>query len=315
MKLVRTFHPVGHGAFCTERFYDARNNNIANIVYDCGTKTNIGNLLTHINKEFTPADTINAVFISHFHEDHINGLFGASSVANRVLLGNLTNDNPFRDAETIFVENDYTLPLSPSTHNHPLWEYRAYRLPNYSPTFSHRYTQLIQALQSDPLFSSVFNNGNLNCRSLYRLLASAQNINILKNILKSNHIRLDNNSFNMIVSSQRTRHFALPFPSYFGCLYTGDAELKSRKRMTSLQSRFTMNKWNYHIIQVPHHGANKNNHNRALYDKWQLCIISAKKHDLHHPNTQVIADIINKNCLPKIVTEDPRTMAQLTYII
>ena len=36
MKLVRTFHPVGHGAFYTERFYDEHDQNIANIVFDCG---------------------------------------------------------------------------------------------------------------------------------------------------------------------------------------------------------------------------------------------------------------------------------------
>ena len=39
MKLIRTFHPVGHGAFYTERFYDENVNNIANVVYDCGSKT------------------------------------------------------------------------------------------------------------------------------------------------------------------------------------------------------------------------------------------------------------------------------------
>ena len=35
MKLIRTFHAVGHGAFYTERFYE-KEINIANIVFDCG---------------------------------------------------------------------------------------------------------------------------------------------------------------------------------------------------------------------------------------------------------------------------------------
>ena len=36
MRLERTFHPVGHGAFYTERFYDDDGQNIANVVFDCG---------------------------------------------------------------------------------------------------------------------------------------------------------------------------------------------------------------------------------------------------------------------------------------
>lgn len=35
-KMVRTFHPVGHGAFYTERFYDDNGENTANVIFDCG---------------------------------------------------------------------------------------------------------------------------------------------------------------------------------------------------------------------------------------------------------------------------------------
>ena len=51
MKLIRTFHPVGHGAFYTERFYDENGNNIANVVYDCGSKT-ISHHDAVVNSEF-----------------------------------------------------------------------------------------------------------------------------------------------------------------------------------------------------------------------------------------------------------------------
>lgn len=36
MKFVRTFHPIGHGAFYTERFYDETEQSVANYVFDCG---------------------------------------------------------------------------------------------------------------------------------------------------------------------------------------------------------------------------------------------------------------------------------------
>lgn len=81
--MKRTFHPVGHGAFYTERFYDGEEN-IANIVFDCGcfetAKTGtstaffqqqIDNTVTNI---FNANDKIDALFVSHFHQDHINGI-------------------------------------------------------------------------------------------------------------------------------------------------------------------------------------------------------------------------------------------------
>lgn len=81
--MKRTFHPVGHGAFYTERFYDGEEN-IANIVFDCGcfetaktgTSTTffqqqIDNIVTSF---FNAGDKINALFVSHFHQDHINGI-------------------------------------------------------------------------------------------------------------------------------------------------------------------------------------------------------------------------------------------------
>lgn len=35
-KIIRTFHPIGQGAFYSERFYDFHGDNCLNIVYDCG---------------------------------------------------------------------------------------------------------------------------------------------------------------------------------------------------------------------------------------------------------------------------------------
>lgn len=77
--MKRTFHPVGHGAFYTERFYDG-DDNIANIVFDCGCyevgkegqyKKRIEN---SIKAEFHKGVKIDALFISHFHQDHILGV-------------------------------------------------------------------------------------------------------------------------------------------------------------------------------------------------------------------------------------------------
>lgn len=348
MKLVRTFHPVGHGAFYTERFYDETSNvpqNVANFVYDCGTQTKGCNLPQMIDNEFVPTDTIDAIFVSHFHDDHVSGVinlchrchvrrivvpflpddykvwtmlynamkFGANSVANQIIAGIFIQDNPLGDVEIVRIEEDYILPIIYLHQNNPLWEYRAYRLPNYSPTFTTRYNQLVSALQLDPLFNQIFVNGNIDYRLLYNLLSNNPNILILKSIILRAHIKLEDNSFNMIVSSQRTYPHGAYLPSYLGRLYTGDAELKSVKRFNALQLKFNLDRWNYHVIQIPHHGAYKKNHNTDLYEKAQICIVSARKNDKKHPHINVINDIFRKFCFPKIVTEDLRTYFQLTY--
>lgn len=76
--LKRTIWPVGHGAFYTEQFFDENNNPIWTAVYDCGSEQ--PNMLEHAIDEMFPKLSggrkhyINALFISHFHSDHVNGL-------------------------------------------------------------------------------------------------------------------------------------------------------------------------------------------------------------------------------------------------
>ena len=74
MEVTRTFHPVGQGAFYTERFYTG--NGAFTIVYDCGSETlKKGKTLeTRIRSTFPEGTEIDVLFISHFHDDHINGL-------------------------------------------------------------------------------------------------------------------------------------------------------------------------------------------------------------------------------------------------
>ncbi|MDR0231383.1 MAG: MBL fold metallo-hydrolase [Dysgonamonadaceae bacterium] len=73
MGLIRTFHPIGQGAFYTERH--TFNNNVFTIVYDCGSKTlSESEMERKISSTFRKNEKIDILFISHFHEDHVNGL-------------------------------------------------------------------------------------------------------------------------------------------------------------------------------------------------------------------------------------------------
>ncbi|WP_369582293.1 hypothetical protein [Kingella oralis] len=94
LKLVRTFHPVGQGAFYSERFY-LNDNNIANIVYDCGSDTckkTHPKIKSEIEK--LKDSNIDILFISHFDEDHINLIHELKSCVkeiNKVVMPLLDN--------------------------------------------------------------------------------------------------------------------------------------------------------------------------------------------------------------------------------
>lgn len=107
MRLERTFHPVGHGAFYTERFYNDNGDNVANIVFDCGSYEGPGSGKSkpYFDKQINDiVDTIfplcedktkiAALFISHFHTDHINGIprLLNNCKVERIIMPKLTDD-------------------------------------------------------------------------------------------------------------------------------------------------------------------------------------------------------------------------------
>ena len=70
--MLRSFLPVGQGAFYLERFeIDGER---INVVYDCGSLTNVKIVEKEIRANFWKGEEIEIVFISHIDEDHINGL-------------------------------------------------------------------------------------------------------------------------------------------------------------------------------------------------------------------------------------------------
>lgn len=76
MKITRIIHPVGQGGFYTETLSNGTQE--ATFVYDCGgfdkAKSKMAKYLDSFLPKGKPKKQIEAVFISHFHADHINGL-------------------------------------------------------------------------------------------------------------------------------------------------------------------------------------------------------------------------------------------------
>lgn len=72
--MIRSFLPVGQGAFYCEQFMGDFKTERVNIVYDCGSSTNVKLVEEQIKNNFEKDEIIHAVFISHLDEDHINGI-------------------------------------------------------------------------------------------------------------------------------------------------------------------------------------------------------------------------------------------------
>lgn len=64
--IIRKFHPVGQGAFYSEKHEDI------NVVYDCGSMGNKNLASKIVGKSFNRGEQIDVLFISHFDEDHVN---------------------------------------------------------------------------------------------------------------------------------------------------------------------------------------------------------------------------------------------------
>ena len=103
--IQRFFHPVGQGAFYSER-HEYQGSTL-NIVYDCGTeymnrrKKGIRGVVTH---SFSNQDVIHILFISHFDYDHISLIELLKDTVNRierVVIPLLYKE------ETIFLANVY----------------------------------------------------------------------------------------------------------------------------------------------------------------------------------------------------------------
>ena len=97
MKIVRTFHPIGQGAFYSERFYmEDQQGTVHNVVYDCGVAWGYKGKVSHVvTQAFTQTDTIDYLFISHLDYDHVSllkTLIGSVRAVRNIVLPLITEE-------------------------------------------------------------------------------------------------------------------------------------------------------------------------------------------------------------------------------
>lgn len=151
MKMIRSFIPVGQGAFYCEQFLDKQTKEIINIVYDCGSQSKTL-IKKQIENTFKRGETIHAVFISHFHYDHISGLehlleycdvkiifLPMVTDENKIVLylNNILNGSKNSDFTNSFINNPKKA-LAHKSESTEIYEIEPYYLDNQFEQFANK---------------------------------------------------------------------------------------------------------------------------------------------------------------------------------
>jgi beta-lactamase superfamily II metal-dependent hydrolase len=333
---IRTFHSVGQGAFYTEK-HILGNGKKFTVVYDCGSKAKT-HLETRIASIFPEKYQIDILFISHFHDDHINGIDFLKKHCcikrvvmpfvddeSKVLLKAISPasvwnliDNPkgyFGDAtpvtkvktdpdsdnsQPVAVENMPPEILSGKRITTSDWFYIPF---NYEDTI--RKPQFIEELK----------NQGLNITDITEI----ENVKKYKNKIKTayNNIGGDLNINSMALYSGKQQNDAITFMNphlctenlQSGCLYTGDIDLNQEGIVDDLKSKLNDFFSYTGAIQIPHHGSEKNFNVSILEKNINCAIISCggKFKCYKHPSHKVIEDLVANSVCVHIVTECPQS--------
>ena len=332
MRLVRTIHPVGHGCFCSERFYEDGGQNVFNVVYDCGSKTLAQqDLYSLTDAEFVNDSEIDILFISHFHDDHINGVdhllsrckvkkvvvpFVGQEGALLYMIHHFLYDNDPNNTLTPLIE---TLSLGNTLANNvpierievnstsvyggasvnPYWKYKPVVSPPYKSAgrMSNSINGLVNSLLRSPFRLVIQSQSPLVVDySLFRqILVVPINFHKLEKIY--NYHRLHDNRFNMALfsGSFEARN------NLSNCLFTGDYEAKYKYRINYLQTALAHDFNRLNIVQIPHHGSSSS-HSIKLYKPGETCFVCDTQQSSR--SNRIVRSLNCLGCILHKVTEN-----------
>lgn len=113
LQVFRNIHPIGQGAFYTETLHRPNSNDDKHIVYDCGVLPYSRRLEEEIGNSLPNDSTIDILFLSHFHADHVNGvqLLAKKYRIRHVVLPQIDDYEWFYILENYLTTNDVNVAL------------------------------------------------------------------------------------------------------------------------------------------------------------------------------------------------------------
>lgn len=269
--------PVGQGGFAVESIGGYT------VVYDCGSVSSQPSLDFFVNLILNRYPHVDALFLSHFDKDHVNGLNFLLQRKSVLIAYTPVIDKELEMVFDVYYNGAYNAimqllrnanipiqavsaegyPLFPTKE--PVWEWIAKSMMNKTD-----FTEIKTKLESsgiddrklkdarlleqkkemiNTIFKSVFGKNGPNAKGLIVLSQHCQNV-------KVDYCRLyqgyyDYYFYRFIEESDE--------PS--SCLYVGDANLKKKKNLEEVKDF-----WEKHrtedkllLMQLPHHGSSSNN--------------------------------------------------------
>lgn len=316
IKLKRTFHAVGQGAFYTERFYDDNGNNPFNVVYDCGTSSFQRELLDEIHGEFVQDTEIEYLFISHFHKDHISGIKALDRYCRvknyvvPVLSPQMIAESALHDYLWIKTNNygedrfdDLFDVLEMVLGKEPIQIGEERRVFQVSVSGSGSWVYIPYNPCHNPINDILDVLDRNNCHQLAEAFRNEDFDAVTEEIRRANIMDL-----RLSYKDAFENHHYYVMPVYSGyanpqknsderiCLYTGDYDASDSVKVNAL--KFPMGeKWDaVGTFQVPHHGSKHNSCQELYLNKDRVYVISSFGNSrYHHPHGETIGYICNNH--------------------
>ena len=334
-QMIREIHPVGQGAFCTETFNEAMYKYKV-VAFDCGGRIAADKSLQYPGlQNYLQDKFVDILFVSHFHEDHINGvkclivnnqnieIYIPKVSPQRLLLDyvyNLTKTNGHSNANDFIL--DLVLPSLNSerdineldgitvhivksddivylldSRERKIWEYNLYWQNSDEMLDNGILADICSILDisGEPRYDKKFFT---DVASIFTNVSKKQRIkNIFAKYYPEGH-----NAYSMLVYSHPSdlAHLFDCCEQNATCLYTGDSPATQRL-IDIVQTKRIDN------IQVPHHGSQHNFSDKLYYMGMTAFISCGEKNKYGHPGKEALNFIIKKCDRTHLVSEIQQT--------
>ena len=351
LKLTRTIHPVGQGAFYSETFSSEAFGSLLSVVYDCGSSIGRKNTAPMVDK----LESFGLLFISHFHNDHINMVdllldkndalviipgvnhcrFLVDLISNYLRTGSTRSPSilfmlrcvpALRGSKTshkIFLQGDlsskcYTYKgivalASSASLNIEVSSYKWCYDACYNEYDTSKEAELIKKLATIiPSLKEILNNPNE-----YRDTVWYQE-HLLVELSEFKEARLSQikDIYSEVFGEKKQNSYSMLVHSHAlnRSVANSDCLYTGDIGITN-QVKATIQGINPHYIQVPHHGSEEN-HDRAAYHRRQVAFISVGTSNTYgHPGVKVLMDLLQICPYIHVVTEQKGTRFKRSFKI